>query len=163
MNCKQARESLELLLAGKLSGQSAREVRLHLATCPSCAGELNAVQWTEVLPALDESVEPSGDFALRFRAKLQARPEPRWKKIAVWGQPRQLAAAGVLAVVILAGIFVTRYPFSVRNRAAALNDFGVAENLPLLEDMPVVSNLDLLEDFDTIEALPNLMKPGVTN
>jgi anti-sigma factor RsiW len=163
MNCKQAREFLELLLAGKLSGQDARDVRVHLASCVHCAAELNAEQWAEVLPALDETIEPSQDFARQFYAKLRARPEPWWKKIMAWGWPRQLAATGTLAALILAGFFVVRYPYSVQNRAASLNDFAVAETLPLLEDMPVVSNLDLLEDFDTIEDLPRLMNQGVDN
>jgi hypothetical protein len=163
MNCKQARESVELLLAGKLSGQEAGDVRVHLVSCASCATELNAEQWVEVLPALDETIEPSGDFARQFYAKLGARPDPWWKRIMAWGWPRQLAAAGTVTAIILAGIFVVRYPYSVQNRAAALNDFGIAANLPLLEDMAVVSNLDLLEDFDVIEDLPRLMNQGVGN
>ena len=163
MNCKQARESLELLMAGQLSGQKAGDVRVHLASCATCAAELNAEQWAEVLPVLDETIEPSGDFSRQFYAKLRARPEPWWKRIMAWGWPRQLAATGTLAALFLAGVFVVRYPHSAQNRAASLNDFAVAETLPLLEDMPVVSNLDLLEDFDTIEDLPRLMNQGVDN
>jgi hypothetical protein len=163
MNCKQARESLELLSAATLSGQDARDIRVHLASCADCAAGLSAEQWAEVLPALDETIEPSGDFALRFHAKFKARPEPWRKRIMAWGWPRQLAATGTLAALILAGVFMIRYPYSAQNRAAILNDFGVAENLPLLEDMAVVSNLDLLEDFDVIEDLPRLMNQGVGN
>jgi hypothetical protein len=163
MNCKQARESVELLMAGKLSGQEAGDVRVHLVSCASCAAELNAEQWAEVLPALDETIEPSGDFARQFYAKLSARSEPWWRSIMVWGWPRQLAAVGTVVAIILAGIFVVRYPYSAQNRAASLNDYAVAENLPLLEDMAVVTNLDLLEDFDIIEDLPRLMNQGVDN
>ena len=163
MNCEQARESVKFLVSGALSGREARDVREHLASCGACAAKLNEAQWVEVLPALDETIEPSGDFALQFRARLQARPEPWSKRIRAWGWPRQLAAAGTLAIVIVAGVFVLRYPDSGKDRAISFSDFAVAENLPLLEDMPVISNLDLLEDFETIEDLPRLMNQGVKN
>jgi anti-sigma factor RsiW len=163
MNCNQARDALERLLEGNLSGREAREVRVHLASCNSCAAGLDADQWVEVLPALDETIEPSDDFSSRFQAKLERQPKPGWKRIGGWGWPRQLAAAGALAAVILAGILAIRYPFSTQERDTNVKDFAVVENLPLLQDMAVISNLDLLEDFDTIEELPSLMKEGVKN
>ena len=156
MNCEKARELLEQVMSGRLSGDEARAVRLHFASCPHCAAALNASQWVEILPAMDETVEPSKDFALRFQTKLKARPQSRWKRIQAWGWPRQLAAAGALASIILAGILVIHFPG--QQGQLGENELGVAQNLPLLEDMPVVSNLDLLEDFDTIENLPHLMK-----
>jgi hypothetical protein len=161
MNCENARELLEQIMSGKLSGEEARSVRLHFASCPDCAAGLNTSQWMEILPAMDETIEPPGDFAPRFHAKLQSRPQPWWKRIQAWGLPRKLAAAGALASIILVGVLVIRYPFTNQDRLGDPNEFGVAQNLPLLEDMPVVSNLDLLEDFDAIENLPHLMKEPV--
>ena len=158
MKCEQSREFLEDLIAGKLSGQEARSVRAHIASCSACSAGLTPSQLVEILPAFDETIEPSGDFAARFRARLKSRAQPWWKRIAGWGWPLRLAAAGALAAIIFAGIFVGLHPEMGQERAASLNEFGVAENLPLLEDMPVISNLDLLEDFDTIENLPDLMK-----
>jgi anti-sigma factor RsiW len=163
MNCKQARELLGLLLEGKLSGTEARDVRVHLASCGSCAAGLPGGQWVEVLPVLDETVEPSGDFSSRFYAQLEARPK-RWRRrIGGWGWTRRLAAAGALAAAIGVGIFAVRYPFSMHDREDSVNDFAVMEKLPLLQDMAVISHLDLLEDFDTIEELPRLLNQGVKN
>jgi hypothetical protein len=163
MNCNQARELLGLLSAGRLSGREARDVRMHLAACDSCAAGLDAGHWVEILPALDETIEPSRDFSARFHARLEERPQPWWKRIGGWDWPWRLAMAGALASVIIAGIFLVRGLNPPQDRAPILNDFDVAENLPLLQDMAVVSNLDLLEDFDTIAELPSLMKEGAKN
>jgi hypothetical protein len=158
MNCKEARKALESLVAGNLSGEDARAVRMHFKTCSACAAKLDPSHWVELLPVLDAEIEPSPDFALRLKARLDARTQPWWRKIPVWDWPRQLAAAGALAAVIFAAVLAIRYPGAGKDPSASLNDYTVAEQLPLLKDMPVVSNLDLLEDFDAIENLSNLMQ-----
>jgi hypothetical protein len=157
MNCEEARKLLEILETGSLSGEDARAVRMHCKTCSFCAANLSPSQWVELLPVLDEEIEPSPDFALRLKARLKAPRQPWWKKIPVWGWPRQLAAAGALAAVISAMVLAIRYPGARQDPSASLNDYRVAEQLPLLQDMAIVSNLDLLEDFDAIENLSNLM------
>jgi anti-sigma factor RsiW len=163
MNCNQARESLRLLLEGELSGRDARDIRVHLAWCDSCAAELDGEQWVEILPALDETIEPTGDFSSRFHARLEMQPKRWWRRVGGWGWSRQLAAAGVLAAAIFVGIFAIRYQFSARDGDTPVSNFTVVEKLPLLQDMAVISNLDLLEDFDTIEELPSLLNQGVKN
>lgn len=163
MNCEQAQERLEHITIGTLSGEDARAVRMHLALCAACSARLTLSQWVEVLPAIDETIDPPEDFAQRFYAKLSVRPKPWWRRIAGGSLMRPFAVAGAMAAVFLAGILVIRHPDFRQDRAANLNDFRIAENLPLLEDMAVVSNLDLLEDFDTIENLSNLMDDGPTN
>ena len=157
MKCEEAREKFQQVLGGDLSGSEARAVREHYASCAECCANLASADWVEVMPAMDETLEPSGDFAARFRAKLSARPKPWWKRVWEWGSTRQLVAAGALASVILTGIFVLRQQDAGQDRAPDLNDIQVAQNLPLLQDMAVVNNLDLLEDFDTIENLPQLI------
>jgi hypothetical protein len=163
MNCEQARELLERIALGTLSGKDARAVRRHYASCAACAAVLTPSQWVEVLPAIDETVEPSEDFAQKFYSRLRDRPKPWWRRAAArpWGRP--LAVAGAMAAVALAGILIIRYPGFRNDPAADLNDSSIVENLPLLEDLAVVSNLDLLEDFDTIDNLPNLMRGGGAN
>jgi anti-sigma factor RsiW len=163
MNCEEVLRRIESAADGKLSSEEARAVRDHMTSCPGCAARLGPSAWVEILPALDATIEPSEDFARRFREKLRARPQLWWKKIANWGWPRQLAAAGILTAIILAGIFVLWHPGNREDRAAYFDDITVAENLPLLEDMPVINNMDLLEDFDTIENLPHLMKAAAKN
>jgi hypothetical protein len=163
MKCEQAQERLEHITIGTLSGEDARAVRMHLASCAECSAGLTPSQWVEILPAIDETVNPSEDFAQRFYAKLRVRPKSWWRRIAGGAMIRPFAVAGAMAAVLLAGILVIRYPGFRQDRAADLNDFRIAERLPLLDDMAVVSNLDLLEDFDTIENLPNLLDHGPTN
>jgi hypothetical protein len=163
MNCEQAQEQLEHIAVGDLSGEDARAARMHLASCAACSARLTPSQWVEILPAVDETIDPSEDFAQRFYAKLGGRPEPWWRRMAGGSWVRPFAVAGAMAAVLLAGILVIRHPNFRQDRAGDLSDFRIAENLPLLEDMAVVSNLDLLEDFYTIENLSKLMNDGPTN
>ena len=163
MNCEEALELLKDLAGGELSREKAKAVRMHLAECTACAAKLSPSDWVEVLPALDDTIEPSEDFALRFHEKVRAKPRSWWRGIAGWGWPRQLAASGALAALLFAGIFVARQNSVREERTGDLVDLRVAEHLPLLEDMPVIGNIDLLEDFDTIEILPRLMKEESKN
>jgi len=164
MNCKQINDVLEQFLRGELSGAEARSVRTHLASCPACACGLTSAERMELLPALDEEIEPSDGFAARFRAKLEERRQPdggsqavhSWRaRIGRWGLPRRLAAAGALAALIAAGVFWGLHPNGTLNPSVTDSDLLIADRLPLLEDMAVIKNLDFLEDFDTIEKLPS--------
>ncbi len=163
MNCKEIQSMLAPFMAGELSGDQARSVRQHLACCLPCRSGLKAADLIEVLPALDDSIEPSVDFAARFEARLrqlrQAAADKReqgWlQKIAAWGRPRQLAAAGALALLIAIGVYSRRPAAVDLELFAPENDLRIAEKLPLLEDMAVINHLDLLEDFETIENLPD--------
>jgi anti-sigma factor RsiW len=163
MNCEEALDLLKDLASGELSGEKARAVRMHLASCAACTANLNPSEWVEILPAVDDTIAPSEDFALRFREIVKTRSRSSWSRIADWRWPRQIAAAGSLAALLLAGIFISRYNGLREERTGKLVDLQAAENLPLLEDMPVIGNIDLLEDFDTIEILPRLMKEESKN
>ena len=161
MDCDEIRNLLEPLMSGRLSGDESRRVRRHFASCAGCASRLGPMEWIEVLPALDDAIEPSEDFALRFQSRLQehrlrrsAGRKPWWKMVAAAGWVRQLVAAGALATLVAAGIYLRKYPGDVTDRINSYNELAVAENLPLLKDMDVISNMDLLEDLDTIENLP---------
>jgi hypothetical protein len=164
MNCEQVREVLDAFVNGRKSGEESRAVRLHLASCAACASSLSPSERIEILPALDDEIEPSEDYAARFHAKLQnqkmgmlpvyakekRRASPFW--LSAWGRPWQLAALGALAMLLVAGVFLRR-PGGTSNEPDNLNDLAIAENLHLLQDMAVINNLDLLENFDTIEKL----------
>ena len=154
MNCQQIREAMEAFMNGKLRGEESREVRRHLASCDACSSRLSPSEWMEILPALDEEIEPTEDFSSRFHARLQERRShriPWWRKISAWGRPWQLAAAGALALALV-GIFLVRYLGEPTDQAEYA-DIAVAEDLPFFDDMAIISNLDLLEDFDIIENL----------
>lgn len=158
MNCEQIREVLKDFLDGNLSGEEARAVRMHLASCADCASRLSPSDRMEILPALDEEIEPSGSFAARFHSRLRERSvsgqrEAWWRRLRAWGYPWKPAAVGVLVVLLVAGIFWGRYSGRTLEIPENLNDMPLAENLPLLQDMAVISHLDLLENFEVIEEL----------
>jgi len=166
MNCEQVRQVLEAFMNGTLNGEEARSVRLHLASCAGCISKLKPSELIEVLPVVDEVIEPSEDFALRFHARLQEHrrqaSDKRLKSwrigMSAWARPWQLVAAGAMVTLLIAGLFIGRYRGGIPDQYFS-SDIAVAENLPLLKDMAVINNLDLLEDFDTIENL-NLTTEG---
>jgi len=165
MNCEKIRELLESFVNGTLSVEDSREVREHLVSCRDCASSLSASEWVEVLPVLEERIEVSGEFPARLRAGLEERIHSRTTGgrlaafrgtgVAALGWPKTLAVAGTLAALVVAGIFLGRFPERATDLPAAYGNLGVAENLPLLEDMAVINHLELLEDFDAIENLPD--------
>jgi len=159
MNCEQIREVLNVFVNGGMSGDESRAVRLHLASCAACASRLTPAERVEILPALDDEIEPSEDFAARFQQKLQRRKKESSSKkersgglSLFWRHPWQLATVGTLAALLMAGIFL-RHSEDALNVPDTMNDFSVAENLSLLQDMPVINNLDFLENFETIEKI----------
>jgi len=161
MNCEKARELLDAFLKGRMSGDESRSMRLHLASCASCASRLGPSEKIEMLPALDKTIEPSEDFAVRFHAKLQQRKatmshnvsgERRGDAFLFGRRPWQLAVAGALAALIAVGILV-RKSGDGSGLPDNPSDFIIAEELSLFEDLPVINNLDLLENFDAIEKM----------
>lgn len=164
MNCQQTKDLMKPFLDGTLDRNTMRRLRGHLADCKECASRLDPVDLMEILPVIDESIEPSEGFSDRFYAKLGTRkkrnfnpdrsPEtgrkrswlPQWS----WG----LAAAAVLTVVVATGLYVRRYEHSAPDSTAVLYDIGITENLPLLKDMGLFSNMELFENLDAIENLP---------
>ena len=69
MNCEQIREVLNAFVNGRMSGDESRAVRLHLASCAACASRLSPAERVEILPALDDEIEPSEDFAAALPGK----------------------------------------------------------------------------------------------
>jgi hypothetical protein len=161
MNCEQVHEVLDDFLNGRMSGSQSRNIRLHLASCAACASSLSPTERIEILPVLDETLEPSADFGARFHAELQRRKaamspafskESRGRAWLIWRHPWQLTAVGALAALLAAGIFV-RHSRDGIGLSDNPGDITIAENLNLLQDMAVINNLDLLENFDTIETM----------
>ena len=161
MNCEQVREALDAFLSGAMSGEESRKVCRHLASCAACAARLSPEDKIEILPALDEEIEPTENFAARFQYKLRhrkrestavyARERAGWLSF-LRRRPWQLTAVGALAALLVGGIFL-RHSGDGLNFSDNWNDLPVAENLSLLEDMPVINNLDFLENFEAIETL----------
>jgi anti-sigma factor RsiW len=163
MNCQRVQDLLESLLDGRLQGEVLRQVRKHIISCPACRSGLSARNMMEILPVLDESIEPSEDFSTRFYAALDGRhraepekqPQPAGLKsmrILTWS--KGLVAAGVLAVLVAAGIYFRQSPSRIPDTSAVFYELEVTENLAFFEDMELIENLEFFEDLDTIEHLP---------
>jgi anti-sigma factor RsiW len=161
MNCDEVRSLLPKVLGGSLSGETARQVRVHLAECPACSAALIPADRVEALIARDEIVTPSENLQERFIARLEAHMQqteamerivPLWSRIRSWSLPQQLAAAGALGVLGAIGVYLNTG--SVPNVAEPPPaEVAIAESLPLLQDMEVIENLELMENFDVIQGL----------
>lgn len=164
MNCQEAKDLIKLFLNGDLDHSTMQRVRGHLGTCRECASEMNPLDLMEILPVLDDSIEPSEDLTYRFYAALEAGrdrdtiPErstaygmkrlwlPRWS----WS----LAAAAMLTIVVSTGLYLRQYRSDTPEVGEVYYDLEVTENLPLLMDMALISNLELFENMDAIENMP---------
>jgi anti-sigma factor RsiW len=163
MSCTEIQRDLGDFLEGRLRGSAARRVREHLAACPACSSSLAPADRAEILPAVDEVVEPADDLRERFRSRLNshrgargtepwlASPWPVTRLRLPWS--RQLASLAVLAALLVCGIYFGLYRSAAPGSAWTPADMTIAEDLPLLQDLDVIRNLDLLEEFDEIEQL----------
>ncbi len=97
MNCTDVRAVLPLLIYGEPNPQDTA-VRMHLANCPECRRELEALQGVRRL--LDDAPAPHVAVDLpqlhRSLAERQVRRERRWRRVAL--------ALGALAAVLLFAI-----------------------------------------------------------
>jgi len=162
MSCRETETKLEAFLNGELGGREAGAIRLHLASCRSCAARLSPQDLVEIAPLLDEKVLPSARLEERFHERLQAhrlgragkrRTAPSLRIFGTW--PARFAAAGVLAAAIcVIGVFLRFGGGGAYDSAPTDMEMTIGQNLPLLRDMAIIENLDMLEDFETIQSLP---------
>ncbi len=161
MACPEFQTRLNSLLSGELRGEEARQVRSHLAQCSRCLSSLSSDDLTELMPLIDEDIEPAQDMNRRFRARLAAHREQasatgRYSFARLMLErfsvaPAQLAALGTLAAFLLLGTYLGMYHVPAPGPMPGSGELPIAENLPLLQNLGVIRNLDLLEDFDAIE------------
>jgi len=163
MDCTTARKSLTALEAGDLTGEDARRLRLHLAACKACRFGMDDGAIPELLPALDECIEPSADLGARFHERLMRHRAgradsgvsavPRLEGLRRWIMARRLSLAALTAGVVICAIIAGTYLRRGSQGEAIPAEQAIAENLPLLEDLQVISHLELLEEFEDIEKL----------
>ena len=163
MDCLIARESLNKVRDGTADPVEAGLLRMHLAECGVCRSTLDVDAAVELLPALDESIDPSANLSARFherlirhqaeRADFDLRPR-LWSQVAFdWITPQRLSLA-TLSLCLIIGIVVAGIYFHQGDEGAIVPvEQAIAEDLSMLEDLEVISNLDLLEDFDDISNL----------
>ena len=102
MNCEQTRQSLSAHLDNELPPSEASAVAAHLAGCPACASELDALKRaSRMVRDLPLKPLPLG-FLTRLRAKADAGSAA---PAAAWLGPRPLAfaAAAIVAGLVIVG------------------------------------------------------------
>jgi anti-sigma factor RsiW len=159
MKCEQIRERMPDVAAG-LSTPTADE-NSHLASCPTCAEELKAMQATMSLLDEWQVPEPSPYFDTRLQARLReemAKPQTGWLQ---WFRQPVLAAA--LTVVFGIGIGL----FFVRGRV--IHNHSTDASVAVTEPGSAVSDLqtldknhDMYADFDLLDDL-DLQQDVVAN
>jgi anti-sigma factor RsiW len=114
-NCKKIQPLLSEYVDGELPGESAWQVKLHLASCAVCAcaaKELaSTVSLLSGLPRVDTPASFEEALARRLAHQVLRPHRPTWReRIAEWwAMPRlrpALATAGALAVLIPAALAV---------------------------------------------------------
>jgi anti-sigma factor RsiW len=112
MNCPEARGRLPLLLYGDLTPAEAAPVEAHLAGCPACRRESDALAQVRLL--LDQAPVPEEPVDLpalyRRAAERQRRRLRRWRWAAVTGFA---AAAAVLLLALGLNLEVRLEPHQV--------------------------------------------------
>ena len=163
MDCTTARKSITALQAGDLPGEDLRLMLRHLASCGACRSILDDRMLPELLPALDEIIEPSADLGARFHDRLirhqtrlsgsSARARHCLQSLGHWIMGRRVPAAALAASVIVCAVIAGIYLRRGGEGEILTSEEAVVENLPLLQDLEVISNLELLEDFEEIKEL----------
>lgn len=165
MECAKIKKQLAALTEGLLDKQTAQKVRSHLAACPDCAQELQAIEKAWDMIGGLEGEEPEAGYVSRFWTRL-AQHEPWYQTWAKALQPvfsvrRLVPVAAVVVVLIVAGL-LHLYPQSgpepiVTPKVAQVP--GARTNgqvsVELVENMDMLEELELLEDWEYVQALGN--------
>ncbi|MEJ2109520.1 MAG: hypothetical protein P8Z37_06325 [Acidobacteriota bacterium] len=164
MNCQNFKNAIEASKDGRLPGDILQEIREHIRCCDACRTGLDARDLVEILPAMDQWIEPSKDFSSRFYSELNSRRNkndlvevsakdrglrPSWLS----AQILRLAAAGVILVLVTAGFYFRDRSPEV-DTSAVLYEIEVTEELNFFQDMVLLEDLDFFEDLDAIENMP---------
>jgi anti-sigma factor RsiW len=148
-------DRLNAWLAGSLPEAEAREVRVHLASCPACEEERRLLEAGRTVLGASPAGEPRDWFASKVAARAaQVRPRPvgaPWWRVAFGG--------GLLAGTVAAlALFVV--PALHKPQPAARDEIVLTQRLDLFEDLGIVQNEDALEDFEVVEVLHTLQPEG---
>jgi len=165
MKCADIKNKLADLTEGLLDKTEAQAVRAHLAECPDCAQELQAIENTWDMIGALEAEEPEGGYVSRFWTRLAQRES----RVQAWVQALQrtfsvkhlVPVAAVMVVLIIAGML----HLSPKSGLEPVGTPRVAQvpgarttgqvSVELVENMDLLEELELLEDWEYVEALGN--------
>jgi hypothetical protein len=134
MQCRDARELLDSFIGEELLVETNHDLLRHLATCPDCTAELESRR--RIRSGLKEAFSRSADlqtrpdFANRLTIQLRTGSQPAARQ--VW-QPRWLAIAASLLVIVGAGTYLLRTRISEVTRLAAGDHQNCAVKFALQE------------------------------
>jgi anti-sigma factor RsiW len=144
-------DDLTALLDGALPEARRAEVEAHLAGCPACLAERDALcRALEALTALPAPPPPAPGFEQRFYARL-AREAPRRRPFldALRTRPlRWLVPATGLAAALAVAVGV--------ERSRTRSDLEMAQNLDLLENYVEVASLGVVETAEDVDVVVHL-------
>ena len=156
--CVKYHERLWLDAYGELEPEERRDLTRHLAACPGCRRERNAVLdligragKTHPVPMLTPG-ESAGLTGNIMRALETGNARSAWrcpgffKPSIGWAH---LAAAACLIIAVIGGFWAWQGQNAAVRTAAAPS----MEERVLVRDLEVIENLDLLEEFDELEKL----------
>lgn len=103
MGCSQWAGTIDVLVDGELSAESARDASEHLRNCPACAtAALVVMQRKQSIQVAGRRFAPDAAFRARLLRQIDSKPaRPR-----MWFMPSLAAAALVLAMA--AGVLINR-------------------------------------------------------
>jgi predicted anti-sigma-YlaC factor YlaD len=104
----EAREQMSVLMSLALDGRLDRdrqpELEQHVATCPDCRSEWNAMQQVSAMLAKSPMVRPSSGFSLRVERRLTQRTLQRrqlFRGMALLTSSLSLAGVGAALVLVI--------------------------------------------------------------
>jgi anti-sigma factor RsiW len=141
-------------LTGELGPGERELVEAHLARCPECGREREAM--ARLLGGLRAAAAAAPEIQWsRWRAELRARlkASPRRR----WAGPVPLVLSGGLAGLLVMAVWLGGQREAPRPDLAAIEHAPPGEQLtqhPLLEDLELLENLELISHLDQLTPPP---------
>jgi anti-sigma factor RsiW len=140
-------------LTGELTAAERGQVEAHLAQCPECGREREAL--SRLLGELRASAPAAPEVHWgRWQAELRSRLEaPRRAR---WLRPAPLAVSAAMVGLLLLGVWLGVHPEGPRPDLATIEEAALGGRLDLLSQYPLLEHLELLEDLELIGQLDRL-------
>ena len=142
-------------LTGELGPGERELVQAHLARCPECGREREAL--TGLLGGLRAAAAAAPEiqwsqWRAELRARLEARPRRRWA-----GPVPLVLSAGLAGLLVMAVWFGDQHEAPPPDVAAIEHvrpDEQLSSQHPLLEDLELLENLELIGHLDRLSPPP---------
>lgn len=155
MTCEPYRNQLLEYVDGNVTGGARAEIEAHLAHCPGCRQEVQALRDTLALVARMPAPEPPETFWQQYLRELrqQIAPAPRLPRLRDWFTIPLLRPVPALAVgIALVFAVVLAWQRSPEGPPLPeLTSLSVTQQLALSQDLDILRDMDLLEDIDLLE------------